>query len=239
MNDRRLDRRSRQRAATEAEIRDTARQLLIQSGPDAMSVNAVARNMGLSGPAIYRYYSSHDELVGAVIADLFTELADAVRKAGTDPVDTGSGARLLAMSRSLRAWSGAHPNEFRLLFATPIPEANRHPASVRRQAGESFDEVFINEVEALWREHPFPVPDLEQAAPSLRRQVLDYTERKGTSLPPAAAQVFLSCWTRLYGLLVMEALGQLAFAYSDPEPVFEQCLREFCDLLGIDYRPPH
>lgn len=28
---------------------------------------------------------------------------------------------------------------------------------------------------------------------------------------------------RLYGLLVMEALDQLAFAYTDPEPVFEAC----------------
>ncbi|MGH8877113.1 MAG: TetR/AcrR family transcriptional regulator, partial [Stackebrandtia sp.] len=71
-------RRQRQHAATQAEIRETARKLLVESGPEAMSISAVARRMGLSGPALYRYYASRDDLAGAVIADLFAELARAV-----------------------------------------------------------------------------------------------------------------------------------------------------------------
>ncbi|MQM27464.1 TetR/AcrR family transcriptional regulator [Glycomyces albidus] len=231
------DRRQRQREATRAEIRHTARRLLVESGPEAVSVSAIARAMGLSGPAIYRYYGSVDDLMGAVVAELFGELTAAVEQA-RDALDPAApGDRLLAMSRALRSWASTRRAEFRLLFAAPVPEANRRPDSERRQAGEHFDRVFLREVEALWAERPFPVPDLDALPAGLRAQVLAYTERKRTALPPAAVHVFLTCWTRLYGLLVMEALDQLAFAYTDPEPVFEAGLAEVGAMLGVSERP--
>lgn len=49
-----------------------------------------------------------------------------------------------------------------------------------------------------------------------------------------AAHVFLSCWIRLYGLLCMEVLHQLDFAYSDLEPVSEECLRDLSAMIGLD-----
>ena len=228
-----IDRRQRQREATRTEIRQTARQLLVESGPEAMSVSAIARRMGLSGPAIYRYYGSHDELTGAVLADLFGELTAAIEQARDAHDPAAPGDRLLAMSRGLRSWATSRTVEFRLLFAAPVPETDRLPESERRQAGEDFDQVFLREVEVLWAMRPFPTPDLHSLAPALRSQVLAYTERKQTALPPEAAQVFLTCWTRLYGLLVMEALDQLAFAYTDLEPVFEACLDDISAMLGI------
>lgn len=230
------DRRLRQREATRAEIRQTARRLLVESGPEAMSVSAVARRMGLSGPAIYRYYDSHEALVGAVVADLFAEVTEALERARDAHDPSLPGERLLAMSRGLRAWAAGRTVEFRLLFAAPVHEANRRSDSERQRAGEQFDQVFLREIEALWAERPFPVPDLDALEPALRSQVLAYTERKRTTLPPAAVQVFLTCWTRLYGLLVMEALDQLAFAYTDTEPVFEACLDDLSAMLGIAER---
>lgn len=228
-----IDRRERQRETTRAEIRATARELLVESGLEAVSVSAIARRMGMSGPAIYRYYASHDDLVGAVVAELFAELADALDGARGAGVP---GDRLLAMARALRSWATGHRVQFRLLFAAPVPESSRRPDSERQRAGEQFDRVFLTEVEAIWAERPFPTVDLDGLDPDLRRQVTAYAERKGTMLPPAAVQVFLACWVRLYGLLVMEALDQLAFAYTDPEPVFEACLEDLSAALGIDYR---
>lgn len=219
--------------ATRAEIRQTARRLLRESGPEAVSVSAIARLMGLSGPAIYRYYEGLDALVGAVVAELFGELTAAVEQARDACDPDAPGDRMIAMSRGLRAWAAARPPEFRLLFAAPVAEANLDLDAERRRAGEAFDQVFLTEVEALWDRRPFTVPDLDDLRPGLRAQVIAYTEQKGTTLPPEAAQVFLTCWTRLYGLLVMEALGQLAFAYPDPEPVFESCLDDMAAMLGI------
>lgn len=48
-----------------------------------------------------------------------------------------------------------------------------------------------------------------------------------------SGHVFLSCWIRLYGLLCMEVLHQLDFAYSDLEPVYEECLDDLTGILGL------
>jgi AcrR family transcriptional regulator len=56
-------RRDRLRAATTEEIIQTARRLLITSGPDAVPLRAFAREMGLTAPGLYRYFDSHEDLL--------------------------------------------------------------------------------------------------------------------------------------------------------------------------------
>jgi len=68
-------RRDRVRAATSQEIVQTARKLLVEQGIAAVSLRAIAREMGMTAPALYRYYDSHEELIRHVVADIFTELA--------------------------------------------------------------------------------------------------------------------------------------------------------------------
>ncbi len=84
-------RRDRVRAATTQEIIQTARRLLVQHGPDAVSLRAIAREMGMTAPALYRYFSSHEELLRHVVADIFTELASHVRAAVDAAVDNTAG----------------------------------------------------------------------------------------------------------------------------------------------------
>src|SRR3974390_1590856 len=69
-----LTRRDRMRAATVDEIIQTARRLLVESGPEAMSLRAIAREMGMTAPGLYRYFASHEELLRHVCASIFTEL---------------------------------------------------------------------------------------------------------------------------------------------------------------------
>ncbi|HEX9032007.1 MAG TPA: TetR/AcrR family transcriptional regulator [Streptosporangiaceae bacterium] len=76
-----LRRRDRVRAATSQEIIQTARQLLIEEGVAAVSLRAIAREMGMTAPALYRYFGSHEELIQHVVADVFTELSDHVEAA--------------------------------------------------------------------------------------------------------------------------------------------------------------
>ena len=43
--------------------------------------NAIAKEMGMSGPALYRYFAGRDELITALIRDAYRSLADTVRAA--------------------------------------------------------------------------------------------------------------------------------------------------------------
>ncbi|GAB3731907.1 TetR/AcrR family transcriptional regulator [Nocardiopsis nanhaiensis] len=232
-------RRERLRAATLAEARTTARRLLVDRGTSAVTVNAVAREMGLSGPALYRYFTGHDELVEAMTADFYEELTGVAVAARDAHAERDAGVRLRAMCRAMRGWAVAHPAEFEWTFARPLRESRGHlPGSPRRAAGGGFERVFLGEFVALWESAPFPVPVLADLEPSLRDQLRSYSEQIDGVLPPEAAHVFLSTWVRLYGLLCMEVLRQLDFAYSDVEPLFEECLREVSGLLGLEYAPP-
>lgn len=229
----------KRRQATLLEIRSTARQLLRKHGPTGVTVNAVAREMGMSGPAVYRYYASHDALVEAVIADFYQELTTTMQAARDACPPGHPGRRLAATCRSMRAWAINHPGEFRWMFASPVRAEARHDAeSPRLRAGQQFEKVFLDQFVDIWEKNPSPATRLEDLPPSLQEQILQYAARADSPLPPEALHQFLKSWIRLYGLLCMEVLHQLDFAYSDLEPVFEESLRELCVLHNLEYLPP-
>ena len=230
-------RRDRLRQETLAEIREAARTLLTTRGSAAVTINAVAREVGMSGPALYHYFAGHDALVQAVTADFFAELAGEMR-AARDAVATGSiAARLLATCRAMRAWAIAHPAEFGWIFTSHVPSsATRTPDSPRNLAGREFEQVFHEEIAALWDTKPFPVPD--DLDPAIREQLHSYTDQLGLKLPVEAVYVITSCWIKLYGLLCMEVLNQLDYIYTDVEPIFEEALRDITATFGLPYEPP-
>lgn len=116
-----VNRRERVRAATVQEIKDVARRQLVGDGPSAVSLRAIAREMGMTAPALYRYFPSFDHLVQSLVTDLSTELCAAVEHARDLASPDDAGARLLAVCRAFRAWSVGHPAEFGLIFGAPTP----------------------------------------------------------------------------------------------------------------------
>jgi AcrR family transcriptional regulator len=80
-------RRARQHAAIEQRILDAAEDLLLQFGPDDVSLRAVAERVEYSPAAIYGYFSTKDDLLAALAAHGFRKLNDALTRASevTDP----------------------------------------------------------------------------------------------------------------------------------------------------------
>ena len=236
-------RRDRVRAATIEEIKATARQLLVAEGPDAVSLRAIGRAMGMSAPALYRYFGSHDELLQHVCGDIFAEIAadihTAIERAGRA---TGGDvtAKLIAGCRAFRGWALAHPREFGLLFGTPLPglEAVHEkggPDDIVSESAGKFSLEFLTLFYELWGRHPFPVPADDEIDPGLLAQLIRYRDALGADLPAGAVLIFLRCWVRLYGLVSLEVFGHLHFALDDPAPMFEYTLTELAAMLGLDH----
>jgi len=97
-------RRERLRREMTDEIIGTARLLLEKGGPSAISVRAIARHVGVTTPAIYRYYPSLDALLSAVSESVISELCAAAQSAR----DQSGG-----MALGFRGWALAHPASFR------------------------------------------------------------------------------------------------------------------------------
>ncbi|WP_048645996.1 TetR/AcrR family transcriptional regulator [Nitratireductor soli] len=234
-----LSRKEKQRQATQAEIRSTARRLLVKRGGGAVTINAIARRMGLSGPALYRYYPSQAALIEALRADFYSELIATMQQAGARSTTGLPGDRLLATSRALRGWATAHPAEFGWLFASPATAVQPGPRdAAKRDMGQAFGQVFLEQIVRIWQAKRFPIQSLEDMPTVQAEQLRAFSEKIDGLLPPEAAHVFLACWMRLYGLLCMEIFRQIDFAYGDMTPVYEECLRELCQLLDVAYTAP-
>src|SRR5215212_5283343 len=113
-----LSRRDRQRADTVREIKTTAREVLVREGVDGLALRAVAREMGMTAPALYRYFDSREDLVENVVADLYDELVVVLEAARDDARPATAPIQLLACSRAFRRWATTHHAEFGLLFGS-------------------------------------------------------------------------------------------------------------------------
>jgi AcrR family transcriptional regulator len=238
-----LNRRDRVRAATTEEIKQTARQLLVEQGPEAVSLRAIARQMGMTAPALYRYFDSHEKLIKHVIADIFTELTEDLH-AAIESAGAGSNgdltAKVMAACWEFRRWSLDHKREFGMLFGTPIPGVDVEKDEITAECGSQFGATFLLLILELWRKSPFPVPPDDAIDTGLRDQLVRYRDglgSLGTGLPPGLLLIFLRCWTRLYGTLSLEVFGHLGFALDDAEPMFEIMLADTAPLLGLEYPP--
>jgi AcrR family transcriptional regulator len=234
-------RRDRVRAATADEIKQTARRILVTEGPEACSLRAIARKMGMTAPALYRYFDSREDLIKHVVADIFTEIAGGIH-AAVEAAGQASGgdmvAKLVAACGEFRSWSLGHKEEFALLFGTPLPGLEAVHDDVIDDCAAKFSGEFFALFLELWRKHPFPVPGDDQIDPGLREQLAHYRELLGVDLPLGAGLTFLRCWVRLYGMVSLEVLGHMRFALDDPAPMFEITLAELAELVGLQYPAP-
>jgi AcrR family transcriptional regulator len=246
-----LTRRDRMRAATMEEITATARRLLVEQGPDAASLRAIAREMGMTAPGLYRYYSSREELLRHVIGTIFRELAGDIRRAieqaSPHPATgfAGDSARrnhialkVIAACREFRRWALDHKDEFALLFGVPVPGFDDGRWDIAAQCALEFAGTFYTLFLELWNANRFPVLTDEEIDPVLRPQLRHFRVKLGADIPNGAILVFTRCWMVLYGAVAMEVFGHLGFALDDPAPMFEFTLGDLARLVGLDYPLP-
>ena len=113
-----LTRRERVRLQTLGEIKQHALAQVTAGGVAALSLNAIAKAMGMSGPAIYRYFGSRDELLAALVTDGYGELADAVQQARPPrPHAAPPPGASPRSTEAYRAWARANPYRYELLFS--------------------------------------------------------------------------------------------------------------------------
>lgn len=97
------------------QIVDTTLALLADSPLDQLSTRQIARELGISQPALFRHFSSRDALLLAVIAATHDELGAVAEGVLREP--GGATAKLEALARALLAHLAENPGLPRLLFA--------------------------------------------------------------------------------------------------------------------------
>ncbi|EOD64529.1 TetR/AcrR family transcriptional regulator [Amycolatopsis vancoresmycina] len=193
--------RERYRAQVRAEIKRHAWEQIAAAGVPALSLNAIAKQVGMSGPALYRYFASRDELITALIRDAYRSLADTVRAARDD------GAGLRGLAHVIRDWARADPQRYFLVYGTPVP--GYHAPDDTTAISFEVMAVLLDACAAEAGDAP-PTP-FEEHLEAHREWA------GGHPAPPAVLHRALSFWTRLHGVLSLELAGHFAGMGFDPD----------------------
>ena len=206
--------RERYRAHVRHEVKQAALRQLAEAGPAAVSVSAIGKQLGVSGPALYRYFTSRDDLLAELAIDAYHDLADALSAAAGRQPDPGQRARLEALGRAYRAWALAQPHRYRLLFGPPLPGYDAHAQRLVEAAQDSM--TMLLEI----------LRDLGDRAATppgqpLASQLSAWAHKHSLEADPATALRAVLAWSRLHGFVSLEIAGNYASMSIDPDPVFE------------------
>jgi AcrR family transcriptional regulator len=223
--------RARVRAELTREITEVARRHLASAGGAALSLRAVAREMGMASSAVYRYFPSRDDLLTALIVDAYDALGDAAERADADAPAGDLRARWLAVCRAVRAWALTHPHEYALVYGSPVPgyaapQATIVPAS---RVGEVLCRLVA---EGIASGAVDPHLDATGADATLAPGIagsMGLPAGSGGSL--AARAIF--AWTGLYGLISFELFGHTTNVVAEHGRFFDDAAARLATLLGL------
>jgi AcrR family transcriptional regulator len=226
-------RRERQRQETLAEIKARAMDQVAEGGAGSVSLNAIARAMGMSPAALYRYFASRDALLAELVVEAYGSLADALQDAAsqseapTGPsAGRGSAGRLVAVAHAFRDWALAHPNSYLLIFQTSSGSGlDLDPDRTVAAAQRSMD-VFLSVLDGSdaggGQPSPEPGPEDAVVSPELAGQIRAWGKRaQPPDLPAGRLYLGLLAWTRLHGLISLELGHHLASTGVDPALLYE------------------
>jgi AcrR family transcriptional regulator len=225
--------RERARAEITAEILKAARDHLATDGAPALSLRAIARDLGMASSALYRYFSSRDELLTRLIIDAYDSLGAAAEASEATIGPNDLAARLAAVCESVRAWALAHPNQYALIYGSPVP-GYVAPADTVRPASRVTVLLLRIVVEAALAGR---TPDEDNEDPGSAAALAPIRSHLPAGVPAPLVQRALMVWTNLFGVVSFELYGQFHNVVGeqpgDREAFFADCVRRWTELVGI------
>jgi AcrR family transcriptional regulator len=231
---RRASRTARERARIELteEIKTVARRHLAEHGSSALSLRAVAREVGMVSSAVYRYFPSRDDLLTALIIDAYDAVGAHAEAADDAGRERGVAVRWLGVCEAVRAWALENAHEYALIYGSPVPgyaapEATIGPASrvplvlLRLLAdGCASGEVVAGESPSMSR--------------AVRSDLAQLRRDAAPSVPDAVLSRALAVWAQLLGTINLEMFGHLHNVIHDYDGFFTLQMRRACDFLVHD-----
>lgn len=214
------------RAEIRRRILAAAREQLRSSGPGELSVRAVAREVGMVSSAVYRYFANRDALLTALLLDVYEELAEELERAerrelrratGTDPRGWAV-TRFVALAEAMRRWALRHPQDWALLYGSPVPgyEAPQDTVSAATRTTGAFVRV-LRDLDASIGRGEGRADDPAAAA------VAGYAAT--VELDPGRLLEGVAAWTTVMGAVSLEVFGHYRNVVADPAALLTHLAR--------------
>jgi len=226
--------RQRARTQTVADIVRLGRQHLATHGAAALSLRAVARDLGVVSSAVYRYVESRDELLTLLLIDAFGELGDEVDAAVGAVSEDDHVGRFMALGRAVRAWGLREPASYALLFGSPVPGYNA-PAERTTGPGTRVIVALIGVLDAASRAGRLAVPpESAELAPTLAADLAAIRSEFGLAIPEELVARGVLVWSSLFGAVSFEVFSQYGSdTFKAPEELFDHHLAVLAGVAGL------
>jgi AcrR family transcriptional regulator len=202
-------RRDRVRAATIEEIKATATRMLREHGADLRFAD-IARDMGMTAPALYRYFADRDELLSALMVDGFAEMSAALTDAldAVEPDDLAG--RIRAAANAYREFARADPSRFSLLFGLPNPGFGRHSGHSSGPAAGATMAALERLVQSVVELGELPTPLVRDVGPTWAAEAGATAQRSdGVRIPADTYQSLLQFLAAIHGFACLENFDHL------------------------------
>jgi AcrR family transcriptional regulator len=215
------------------EIKEVARSLMRQHGAADVRLSAIAKQMGMTAPALYNYFAGRDALIEALTADARRELAAEVAAAGESCADDDVGARWLAMGTAYRRWARREPEQFGLVFAPPMRPHQRLGEASTQDAALALSHLaglFIRAAQSKTLRVPLvreAADDVHVCAASTFPELVDL-------VPAATFLAMLQAWATVHGFTCLDTYHQLDWMSDQArEQLFAATLQAAALAAGI------
>jgi AcrR family transcriptional regulator len=187
----------------------------------------------MSGPAIYRYYASRDELITSLIVDAYNDMSDHMEAgAGLRP-QAGYGARILDVMLAYRQWAIQHPIDFQLIFGNPIPGYHGPEEATVPAARRGFG-VILGLLAAAYQAGQLKPQAEHIQLPAGLKFGLAVSTGYEWDLPDVVVQLGLIGWTRIHGILTLEMFGHIQTLVNDIGLFYQQVCESLLRNIGLD-----
>jgi AcrR family transcriptional regulator len=221
--------RERVRAAVSADIAAEARRQLADVGAGALSLRAVARELGMASSAMYRYFASRDDLLTALIVEAYDALGEVAESAAAT---RGTAfARWQTVCRAIRQWALEHPHEYVLLYGSPVPGYDAPPVTLAPASRVTL--VLAGLIADAHRTGELEAVEGSTLPRTVAAQVRPVAEVVMPGVPLATVAQALLAWAQLFGQISFELYDRFEGIIENPEVLFEHAVATMARQLGI------
>ncbi|CAG6392528.1 TetR/AcrR family transcriptional regulator [Streptomyces cocklensis] len=227
--------RERARAEITAAIKEEAARQLGTHGPAGLSLRAVARELGMASSALYRYFPSRDDLLTALIIDAYDAVGAAAehelamldrRQPAAQPVE-----RWVAVCRAARDWAVGHPQEYALIYGSPVPgySAPQDTVGPASRVGLALVSVVRDAHTAGLLGEPAGRP----LAGPVRADAGRLAAELAPELPIRVIAALVAAWAQVFGIVSFEVFGQFNRVVEARSEFFEQAAVALAAQVGL------
>ena len=216
-----------------ADITRIGREHLAATGAAALSLRAVARDLGVVSSAVYRYVKSRDELLTLLVVDAYDELGDEVDRAvaAADPADFR--AQFRAVGWAVREWALREPARYGLIFGSPVP-GYAAPAEQTTGPGTRVIVALIGIYERAYLADAIVASDDAPLAPGLAADFAGIRAEFGITTPDSLIARGTFAWAALFGVVSFDVFDQYGpRTFTDRSDLFAHHLEVLADSVGF------